>query len=204
MQAAQQRVRIGVFGGAFDPPHVAHQALVQAAQTQLALDRVLVIPTGQAWHKPRPLSAAVHRLAMCGLAFADWPLVHIDARETTRDGPSYTVDTLRQLATEEPQADFFLLVGADQARAFTTWRAWAEILQIATICVAHRGEAGDTFSAYAFEADYPDRICHLSMPAMDVSATTIRQRVAAGRALGPLVCQRVAGYIADHHLYQSA
>ena len=93
--APAQAKRIGVFGGAFDPPHLAHMALVKTAVADLQLDELRVIPTGQAWHKPRALSPAHHRLAMAQLAFADLPNVLVDPRETQRVGPSYTVDTLR-------------------------------------------------------------------------------------------------------------
>ena len=99
--------RLGVFGGAFDPPHMAHVALVAAAIHQLALAQVRVLPTGEAWHKQRSLSGAGHRLAMCQLAFQHLPQVVVDARETQRAGPSYTVDTLTQLQNEFPQAQLF-------------------------------------------------------------------------------------------------
>ena len=87
--------RIGVFGGAFDPPHRGHTALAQAALEHLDLDLLLVVPTGTAWHKSRPLSDAQHRLAMCALAFGDVSRAQIDDCEIVRSGPSYTVDTLQ-------------------------------------------------------------------------------------------------------------
>ncbi len=130
--------RIGVYGGAFDPPHRAHRALAEAALRQLALDTLLVLPTGQAWHKARPLTDARHRLAMCRLAFADLPGVVVDAREIARDGPTYTVDTLAELRTEHPGAALFVVMGADQWLAFRSWRRWEDILRWATVAVANR------------------------------------------------------------------
>ena len=97
-------LRLGVFGGAFDPPHRAHVALVEAAIAQLQLDRVQVLPTGQAWHKPRQLSAAADRLVMTRLAFEPLPQVAVDDREILRAGPSYTSDTLQELQHEYPHA----------------------------------------------------------------------------------------------------
>jgi len=119
MNAAPPR-RVGLFGGAFDPPHAAHVALARAAVEQLQLDRLHIAPTGVAWHKPLVLSAAADRLAMCRLAFGDLPGIVIDARELRRDGPSYTIDTLTELRAEYPQAELFLQIGADQAAAFHT------------------------------------------------------------------------------------
>ena len=137
-------MRIGVFGGAFDPPHAAHRALVEAALGQLELDEMRVFPTGQAWHKSRQLSAARDRIAMAELAFGDLPAVRVDTRETARAGPSYSVDTLRELHAENPQAQIFLVIGQDQAQALSTWREWQELVQLAIICVAARVDSMGT------------------------------------------------------------
>ena len=138
-QAAVQR--LGVFGGAFDPPHRAHVALVEAAVAQLQLNHVHVLPTGQAWHKPRHLSDAAHRLAMTRLAFAHAPQVVVDEREILRTGPSYTVDTLHELQSEYPQAQLYLLLGDDQRRSLSSWHQIGEIERIAIICAAGRDMA---------------------------------------------------------------
>ncbi len=98
--AAIQPRRIGLLGGAFDPPHRAHQALARAAIEQMQLSELRILPTGQAWHKARPLSPAPHRLAMARLAFEGLPQATVDDRELRREGPTYTVDTLRELAAE--------------------------------------------------------------------------------------------------------
>lgn len=195
--------RVGVLGGAFDPPHLAHQALAQAAFEQLKLDELRLVPTGQAWHKPRALTSALHRLAMVQLAFADMPQVTVDPRETRRDGPSYTIDTLRELADSLPGAQLFLIIGADQAQALTRWKQWQNILQAATICVA--GRAGTIRAKGQFDAEKASQTAfsHLNMPAMDTSATDIRRRISANMSVSALVCEPVARYIAAHHLYQT-
>ena len=217
-----QPKRIGVFGGAFDPPHNTHAALIELALAQLQLDQLRVIPTGQAWHKARPLSPVADRLAMAGLAFSTIPGVVVDARETRRAGPSYTVDTLRELHQENPDAELVLLIGGDQARALPTWHRWHEILQTATICVADRVDqtrAGGTFDplnqANAVKSgpeglsDGPSgapsgaRFLRLQMPLSPVSASGIRARVAAHQSIESLVCEPVARYIVDHHLFQT-
>ena len=202
--SANRPRRIAVFGGAFDPPHAAHVALAQAALAELQLDQLRVIPTGQAWHKTRPLSPALHRLAMARLAFAELPKVMIDARETERAGPSYTVDTLRELQREQPGAELFLLLGADQARALPSWHAWQEIVQTAIICVADRGDGADKQPRFSAPKLLESRFRQLPMPALPVSATEIRNQIATRQALGPLVLEPVARYIEHHHLYQTA
>lgn len=137
--------RVGVFGGAFDPPHNAHVALVEAALAQLNLAELRIFPTGDAWHKQRALSAAEHRLAMARLAFGGFERTVVDARETLRAGPTYTLDTLRELQQEQPAAQLVLIMGADQAASLPRWHGWQEILAIAIVSVAYR--AGATGSA---------------------------------------------------------
>ncbi|NCN97961.1 MAG: nicotinate (nicotinamide) nucleotide adenylyltransferase [Rhodoferax sp.] len=197
------RQRVGIFGGAFDPPHRAHEALVRSAVAELALDALHVIPTGHAWHKNRQLSAPEQRLAMTQLAFAAVPQVLVDAQEINRPGPSYTIDSLRALAAAQPDAELFLLIGADQAAALTSWRDWQEILQLATICVADRKDSTRASTQFVAEKMFSQRFLHLKMPAMPISATHIRASISAGLSVNALVHDSVARYIADHHLYHS-
>lgn len=193
-----------MFGGAFDPPHRGHVALAQAAIAQLQLDELRVLPTGQAWHKTAVLSSAEHRVAMAQLAFADTEQVVVDARETRRSGPTYTVDTLSELKAENPLAQLFLVIGEDQASRLTTWHRWHELTDFAIICVAARGDsAGATGTFDALTARLP-MLVPLKMPPTPVSATEIRRKVASGQDIAPLVFDSVARYIAQHHLYQSA
>lgn len=190
--------RIGLFGGAFDPPHSAHVAIARAALEQLALDELRVLPTGQAWHKSRPLSPAADRLAMVRLAFADLPQVVIDERELKRPGASYTIDTLSELMAEQPGIEPYLVMGADQWAAFPSWRQWQDIARKARLCVVQRPDQ-------AAEPSQPGlTVQWLEIPAMPISATAIRQRYAAagGSSAEPAqLPEAVARYISDHHLY---
>ena len=195
--------RIGIFGGAFDPPHIAHIALVQQAIGQLALDQLRVVPTGEAWHKARPLSAAHHRLAMASLAFADLPKVVVDDRETRRAGPSYTIDTLREIKAQNPSAELFLVIGADQARKLTTWHLWQELVQAATICVAERDNSIESGAAFLAPEALKSRFVALKMPLNPLSATAVRAQAAVGQVVSTLVGESVARYIAQHHLYSN-
>lgn len=197
-------MKLGVFGGSFDPPHAGHRALAEAALQQLQLDQLRIVPTGQAWHKARPLSRAEHRLAMAELAFADLPRVTVDGRETQRIGPSYTVDTLRELQAESPGAQLFLLIGQDQAEALPTWHAWTTVVELATIVVAARENAAGTVGRFVPPAGLERRFIQLHSPLLPVSATAIRQRAAQGQGTAPLVSEAVARYIVLHHLYRSA
>ena len=202
MQSAA--LRVGVFGGAFDPPHRGHVSLAQAALEQLQLDVLHAIPTGQAWHKTRDLTASVHRLAMTRLAFEGVDRVRVDAREIARDGPSYTVDTLTELQAAYPQAQLYLLVGEDQAQALPSWHRWQELAQLAIICVAARADRTGAIGQFdALKSLLPDmRI--LKMPPLAISATDIRRRLAHHENVAPLVFEPVARYIDHYHLYQAA
>lgn len=203
--------RVGMFGGAFDPPHWAHRALAETALKQLGLDVLHVLPTGHAWHKTRVLSSAADRVAMCHLAFDDLARVKIDEREIHREGPSYTADTLHELQHEYPGAQLFLVLGADQLLAFRSWIRWQEVLSLATLAVANRATniGADAPLDQAVETDLSQvdlPFERLDMPLRNISATAVRARLEqaaqSASALEVLVPEAVAGYISTHHLYQ--
>jgi len=195
--------RIGVFGGAFDPPHLAHVALVRSATEALGLDEVRVLPTGQAWHRPGQLSDAAHRLAMARLAFAGLPQVVVDDREIQRRGPSYTVDTLTEIAAEHPGAQLYLLIGDDQRRSLPGWHRIADIARLAIICAAARDpQVASWHPGEPSKAALPGpEIQPLPMPLMPISATDIRQRLSRQAGIADLVAPTVERYIHEHHLY---
>lgn len=195
--------RIGVFGGAFDPPHLAHRALAEVAQSELGLDELRVLPTGQAWHKTRQLTDSEHRLAMARIAFTGIPKLVLDDREIRRAGPSYTLDTLRELQAEQPQAELFLLMGKDQADVLPTWHGWQGIVGLAIICVADRDVLTGQETGFVPPPEMASRFRKLHMPAMDISATGIRARIGNQQGIAPLVSPAIARYIDEQHLYQS-
>ncbi|TFZ05090.1 nicotinate (nicotinamide) nucleotide adenylyltransferase [Ramlibacter rhizophilus] len=200
---AAPRRRVGLFGGSFDPPHLAHVALARAAVEQLGLDTLHVLPTGQAWHKARSLSPAEHRLALARLAFDPVPRARVDARELRREGPTYTIDTLRELRREHPDAELVLVIGADQAEALHGWRDSAEIPRLATLAIAERARPSE--GPVPFDASHvPGGTWEsVELPPMPVSATAIRALVGAGEPIDTLVPEGVARYIDQHHLYRS-
>jgi nicotinate-nucleotide adenylyltransferase len=193
--------RIGVFGGAFDPPHVAHVQLARAAVEQLELDELRVFPTGQAWHKAQELTPAEHRLALAHVAFDQLPRTVIDDRELRRPGPTYTIDTLLELAAEQPQARLFLVMGEDQAVFLKRWKEWQTIVEMAVICVAARAHAEPTGTSGLPAAA---RVRAIRLPSMPESATEVRAMVAHGEGIAHMVPPGVASYIDRHHLYTPA
>ena len=199
--------RIGMFGGSFDPPHNVHLALAKIACETLELDALHVIPTGHAWHKARTLTAPEHRLAMARLAFADVPEVAVDDRELTRAGPTFTIDTLQALQAENPGAQLYLIMGADQWAAFKQWHQWQAIVEIAIICVAARAHINWATGQLDTLNELENSILTLDMTPMAVSATQIRQLLAGGlgenRGMDDLLPSSVARYIAQHQLYQA-
>jgi len=191
--------RVGMFGGAFDPPHRAHGALARAAVQQLGLDRLYVFPTGDAWHKERTLSPAADRLAMARLAFEGVPAACVDDRELRRSGPTYSIDTLRELQAAHPQAQLYLLMGEDQAAGFARWHAWQEVARLAVLCVAGRGSGAGLDALRALPGV---RVHALQLPQMPESATEIRALLTAGQEITDLVEPAVASYIETRSLYR--
>lgn len=192
--------RIGVLGGSFDPPHRAHRALADLALQALALDVLLWVPAGQPWQKAgRRLADARHRLEMVRLIAAGQPRFLIDERELHRTGPTYTVDTVRELAAEHPQAELFLVLGQDQYGRFDTWRDWREILQRVTLAVA--GRDGRPPEAPLALREVAHTVRELPLPALPVASTALREATARGLPVRSDVGEAVAGYIAAHHLY---
>ena len=202
MKQALRPRRMGVFGGAFDPPHQAHVALVRAALAQLGLDELRILPTGEAWHKARRLSPASERLAMARLAFEGLPGVVIDERELQRAGPSYTIDTLEALVAESPEQpppELFLLMGGDQWAALRSWHRWQDIAALARLCVLARPGAPRS------HLDGLAAPIWLEAPAQVLSATAVREGLKDGRLspqdLNALLPEAVARYISAHGLY---
>lgn len=192
--------RIGLLGGSFDPPHLAHLALGRVALTALALDELRWLPAGAPWQKAgREMAAGPHRAGMLAALLADEPRCVIDCRELQRDGPTYTIDTVRELQAERPAAEWFLVLGQDQYARFDTWRDWPELLQRLTLAVAARD--GRAPRPPAALAALPHRVVALPLPRLDIAASDIRQRLATGKPVASLVGDAVARYIDQHQLY---
>jgi len=191
--------RIGLFGGTFDPPQLAHLALARAARDALQLDELRWIPTGNPWQKTRTITDAAHREAMVRLTIAGEPRFVIERCELERSGPSVTLDTVRELQQRDGPALWIWVMGLDQYVNLHTWHGWRELLQRVTLAVAER--PGITARVDPEVAAHPHTM--VPLPPMPISATDIRERVSRGEAIIGLVSEPVAGYIAQHHLYRS-
>lgn len=192
--------RIGLFGGSFDPPHLAHRALARVAMQSLALDELRWLPAGAPWQKAgRSLTAADHRRAMLAELLDGEAGQLIDDRELRRSGPTYTIATVRELQAEQPEASWFFILGQDQYGRFDTWRDWPELLSRLTLAVAARD--GQPPTPPAALAAVPHRLAVLALPRLDIAASDIRAGAAAGRPISTLVGDRVARYIDQHRLY---
>jgi len=194
--------RVGLYGGAFDPPHTGHLALATCAIEQLQLDVLYVLPTGEAWHKSRSLSPAHHRLAMVERNFANCDKARVDEREIRRAGPSYTVDTLSEFMESHQGATFFIVMGADQALQFQTWRHWQQIAANATLAVAQRPSSSESQRLTdEWHNQHQVKTVRLNMPLKKVSATDIRFRIRQGALPTEELTPSVSQYIQQHHLY---
>lgn len=190
-------MRIGVFGGTFDPVHVGHLVAAQDAWAALGLDRVAFIPAAEPPHKRgRVHSPAELRLAMLRAATADDPRYVVDDVELRRSGPSYTVDTLRELRERDPRGALFLLLGVDQFREFHTWREPETIAELATLVVISRG------GVEAAPSPLNVRYRRVAVTRVDISSTAIRSRVAAGEPIRYLVPDAVEAVIRREALYR--
>jgi nicotinate-nucleotide adenylyltransferase len=187
----------------FNPPHLGHLALARAAATQLGLDRVLLTPVLIPPHKPAKWDPGVEqRLLMCRLITEDDPLVGVCTLELERPGPSYTVDTLRIIHENQPDAELTLILGADMARTLGSWREPREILKLARLAVAERDdvtrrEVLDTLAPLAGA----ERVAFLDMTPRDVSSSEVRRRLTSGEPIEEFVGADVAAYIAEEELY---
>jgi nicotinate-nucleotide adenylyltransferase len=198
-------MRLGVFGGSFDPVHNGHLALARACQHQAALDEVWFMPTAVQPLKARgPHADDKDRIEMLRLATADEPAWRVCTLEIERGGRSYTIDTMRQLHEELPEATMFFLIGADALRDVTQWKEPRELFQLATPLIVHRpGEPEPvvgTLEELCTNTTQPQAV---NMPAVDVSSTEIRRRVAAGDSIESLAPRAVSDYIVRHKLYMT-
>jgi nicotinate-nucleotide adenylyltransferase len=200
---------VGLLGGSFNPVHVAHLAIGRAAAEALALDRMVVIPTGNSWQKSGTKHAQVearHRLAMMQIAVASMPADRspdcewtVDDIEAKRTGPSYTVDTLKELRERYgPAPALVLILGSDQLRNLDTWHRWQELLAHAHIAATQRERVP--------LSELPDApagsIVFFQMPPIAVSATGLREQLSRGEYPEELLPPGVADYIRQHRLYQ--
>ena len=200
--------KMGLFGGSFDPIHQGHVEMALRLADALELDGVLLMPTFVPPHKIREsMASAQHRLAMCRLAAEGHPRLQVSDLELTREGASFTVDTLKALCEQHPDTKWYLITGADMFVTLRSWYRFEEIARMAVLCTVPReGTDSQQLTDYAASLMADGIECYVdSRPVMTVSSTELRRRVTAGESLSGLVPEAVAEYIAQQGLYlQSA
>lgn len=196
--------RVGIFGGSFDPPHVAHQILAEWARDALSLDCVLWVPVGdQPLKAANELSPVSHRVAMVERAIRGNPGFGLSRVDVDRPGPHYTSAMMDIIARENPAAALVLIIGSDSLRDLAEWHNPQQIVERASLAVVER--PGATYDLVALEAQIPGltrAVQRVEAPLFGVSATDIRSRVEAGRSIRYLVSQAVEAYIDEHALYR--
>ncbi len=192
-------VKIAIFGGSFDPPHLGHLAFARFALDALMPERLVWLPAGRQWQKPdQVMAASVHRSSMIRRLIAGESRFVLDDRELHRRGPSFTADTLREFAGQNPGVELMFLIGQDQYARLPTWYQVETVTALATLVVVPRaGEAVVTPPGLPAH-----RLQVLALPDLPLSSTAVRDAVARGEDISPMVGAEVASYIASHRLYE--
>lgn len=196
---------IALYGGTFDPPHLAHLILAAEAQSQLALPCIFWLPAPQPPHKIGQLITPLqHRLAMLRLMIAGLPGFEISDVEMSRPGPHYTIETLQVLRGQHPAADFALLIGGDSLRDFLLWRQPHAIVAACRFIGVMR-RLGDDIQLDALEEKLPgirEKVRFVNAPQLEISSSELRRRIAAGEHYRHYLSPDVYRYIEEHHLYR--
>ncbi|MFP5361272.1 MAG: nicotinate-nucleotide adenylyltransferase [Thermoleophilia bacterium] len=197
--------RVGIFGGSFNPPHLAHLVCASEAAEQLELERVLLTPVASPPHKDAECDPGPRaRLELCRLAIAGDDRLGVCDLEVLRGGPSYTVDTLRELHARTPEDHLTFIVGGDIALGLPSWHEPEAVLGLARLAIAERSGTGRGDIAARLSERFPDAPppAFFDMPRLDISSSQIRRRVAEGRPIRYLVPDPVAEQIARRKLYR--
>jgi nicotinate-nucleotide adenylyltransferase len=189
--------RVGVMGGTFDPVHHGHLVAASEVAQWFDLDEVIFVPTGEPWQKTE-VSPGEHRYLITVIATASNPRFTVSRVDIDRDGPTYTIDTLRDLKAQRPDAELFFITGADAIAQILSWRDHDELWDLAHfVAVSRPGHVLNTDGLPS------DDVSQLEIPALAISSTDCRDRVQRGHPVWYLVPDGVVQYIAKHHLYRS-
>lgn len=191
--------RVGIFGGAFDPPHIGHVRLAQQCRERLGLEELLIVPSFHSPHKPSPNTDFEHRLEMCKRAFRG-KIYHVSDIERQIGGEGYTINTLRRIKESYPHGTkFFLIIGGDMLFYFDKWYRYESILKECSVVAAAREE--DSYADLTEKAAELGHVKVLNLPVTEISSTVIRDRLKSGGDTSELLTPEVADYIAEHDLY---
>lgn len=199
-------MRLGLFGGTFDPVHWGHLLMAEQCREQCRLDQVWLLPAGSPPHKTgAEISTGKQRAEMLEFAIAGHEALLVNRMELDREGKTYTVDTLRQLHAEHPEDELFFIIGGDSLTDLPTWREPEVIAELATIVAVNRGDrplpGRDNLKKHLGEK-IAARVELVTMPGIDLSSTDIRRRIREGKSIRYMVPRAVEVYIAEHGLYR--
>jgi nicotinate-nucleotide adenylyltransferase len=199
-------MRLGILGGTFDPIHVGHLILAEEAWYQLGLEKVLLVPAADPPHKrDRLLSPVAHRVAMIELAIADNPHLQLSRVDVDRPGPHYTVDMVHLLYDQHgPGTDLYFLMGLDSLADLPNWHQPQVLMDLCNLVALNRPDSGLDWDS--LEQSLPGirwRVIFLPMPELEISSSTIQQRVRQGRPIRYQVLPPVEAYIREHGLYHA-
>jgi len=191
--------RLGILGGTFDPPHLGHRAAALAVQTQVGLDEIVLMVANEPWQKvgDRQVSAAQVRWDMTDALVQGISGLRADDREIRRGGPTFTVDTLEEILSDQPDTEIFLIVGADTAERLETWHRASDVVRLSTIVIVNRNETTNTALGFLRDA----RVLNVTMNPVDVSSSALREAVARGESIDAMTSSSVASIIRDCSLY---
>lgn len=197
-------MRLGIYGGTFDPIHYGHLLLAERCREALHLDEIWFIPAGNPPHKQgRTMTPGRERLAMVEFAVSGFPEFRVSRMEIERAGPHYTIQTLEKVIESDSSREVFLLMGADSVAELTTWRDPERLLALAQVVAVNRaGDQPDLSHVSALLESTGRIIRTVEMPAMGISASDIRARVASGKSIRFLTPRPVEMYVKQHKLYQ--
>ena len=198
-------MRIGIFGGTFDPIHNGHLTVAEYVRTEMALDHVLFVPAGRPWFKEgQIMTDAMHRLEMTRLAVADNRRFAVSDMEVRRDGPTYTIDTLTELRREKGEGvDFYFILGIDALNEFHRWRRPCDVLDMATIVGVTRpgAETLDRAALESIREGASDEVVIVDGLRIEIGAADVRRRMSEGLSVRGVIPQAVEGYAKRHVLY---
>jgi len=195
--------RLGILGGTFDPPHIGHLVLADCAIQSLALDDLLFVPAADPPHKLSTRVSIAHRLPMLERALALDPRFHLSRVDIDRPGPHYTVDMVRIIQAQQPDAELFFLMGSDSLRDLNTWHQPQALIEQVRLAVMRRPEADVPLSIHAaLLPRLEERIVVIDAPRLEVSSTEIVERLRAGKSVRFLVPDPVLDYIETRQVYR--
>jgi nicotinate-nucleotide adenylyltransferase len=200
-------MRIGLYGGTFDPIHLGHLILAETCREQCRLDQVVFIPAGNPPHKQgHELTNGAQRADMVEFAVAGYPEFVVNRSEIKKAGPSYTIETLQTFRQDHPDDELFLLMGSDSLNEFLLWKEPREIATLASLIVVNRGRIAPPNLGPLVPhlgADAVDRIRCITMPGIDLSASELRDRARNEQSLRYLTPRAVERFIVEHKVYQA-